>query len=346
MAYLSVNLNTHTPDDQQPVDRQHLTAHGTPPTKSDKSPDPTIATLGNLPSEADQSNAINTAETTLGTASADAGRPPTGADPSNAKSPVETTAPAANADGGRPLSDADPSQVRRVQTQDVCTPERAAQLEHTSTTPCVPGSSEPSICAPAGGDTPQAPDANSSPKSSKKKRKKKRDNHVSIRCTDDENDMITRRMERTGESQSEAVRAIIRESEDKAGNVYLSPKTPPEWLEKLLGEIKKWRTAFATAKPRLNVPTPAHDDLRYAEVKKWREENDRLLREIPRLEEIVNTALDSITSLTPRKVVRLRNGIPILELWEKNFRAKKDHRRADIALYVIDMLADAGITKP
>ncbi len=346
LACLSVNLNNHTPDDQQPVDSQHLTERGTPPTKSDKLPDPTIATLGNLPSEADQSNAITAAEPTLGTATADAGISPTGAAQSNATSPVETTAPPANANGGRPQPEADPSQVRRVQTQDVCTPKRAAQLEHTSTTPCVPGSSEPSSCAPAGGDTPQAPVANSSPKSSKKKRKKKSDNHVSIRCTDDLNDIITRRMERTGESQSEAVRAIIRESEDKAGNVYLSPKTPPEWLEKLLGEIKKWRTAFATAKSRLNVTTPADDDTRYTEVVEWRAESARLLVKIPKLEEAIEVALDSLSSLTPRKVLRLRNGIKILEHWETTFRAKKDTRTADLLLHIIDMLADAGITKP
>lgn len=101
-------------------------------------------------------------------------------------------------------------QVTPIVAQEV----QAAQLEHTLGSPTDPkvvhGSNEPSNCALAGGaSAPQSPLAGSAPPPAKKRRRQRHDNHVSVRFSDDENDVITRRMERTGEKQSDAVRAMI-----------------------------------------------------------------------------------------------------------------------------------------
>lgn len=233
--------------------------------------------------------------------------------------------------------------------QSALQPVQAAQLEHKSgDTPICD-----SIGPLAGGDkSPQPPLQISTPKAAKnaaktakKKPAERLDNHLSFRATDDEFAVIARRVELTGELQSEAARAIIRESEDKAGNVFLAPKTPPEQLEKLLGEIKKWRTAFSTAKPRLNISTPADDDERHAEVVAWRKEADRLLSEIPTLETLVQVALAALTSLTPERVARLRKGIRPLTNWKQSFEDNGKQPLADFCQDLIDLLEDAGITR-
>jgi len=249
---------------------------------------------------------------------------------------------------------ADPSVVIPSVNQSVSPPLQAAQLEHKPEHSPV---STPIGTLAGGVTTPQTPVQISPPKaakkaakSAKKKKAERRDNHISFRATDDEFDVIARRMELTGESQSEAARAIIRESEDKTGNVNIAPRTPPEQLEKLLGEIKKWRTAFSTAKPRLNISTPANDDERHAEVVAWRKESDRLLKEIPNLETLVKVALAALTSLTPDRVARLKWGIGAIKFWKQTFEKDKDkdkdkNLRVTFCQDLIDILEDAGITQ-
>lgn len=229
---------------------------------------------------------------------------------------------------------------------------QAAQLEHTLGSPADPnvvhGSSEPSNCAPAGGaSAPQSPVAGWAPSPAKKRRCKRHDNHVSVRFSDDINDVIARRMARTGEKQSDAVRAIIRESEHTTGHVYIAPKAPPEQLEVLLGLLSKWRRDFATAKPRLNIPTPAADDGRFAEVQKWRGEANRLLQEIPKLETAVTAALRAVTSLTPERVKLLKNLNPLLETWLQSRITKGEGEGATANAYraTITLIEDMGITE-
>lgn len=220
---------------------------------------------------------------------------------------------------------------------------QAAQLEHKMEH--APFSD--SIGPLAGGDkSPQTPLQISPPKTAKKtsaRRKKRRDNHLSFRAEDDVLDIVAERMALTGESQSDAVRAIIRESQNKAGNIYLAPRTPPEQLEMLLGELKKWRTAFATVKPRLNIATPAADDERYIEVVAWRKEADRLLSEIPNLETLVRVALATLTSLTPEKIHGFRKLYAIMKDWERNRRAKGELDMANLYAANLDLFHDMGI---
>jgi hypothetical protein len=151
-------------------------------------------------------------------------------------------------------------------------------------------------------------------------------------------------MERTGETQSEAVRNIVLESEQKSGNVTLTPKAPPQHLEDLLGLLGDWRRAFSTAKPRLNIATPATDDARYAEVTKWRAEADRLLAEIPILENVAMAALHSLTSLTPEKIQGFRKGYEAIKKWESGRRIKGELDIANTYAAILDLFHDMGIT--
>ena len=247
---------------------------------------------------------------------------------------------------------ADPHQLPQPVIPVVLATLQAAQLEHKSEHSPI---SAPIVTLAGGVITPQTPLQISPPKAAekpakpaKKKKAERRDNHISVRATDDEFDIVAERMARTGEKQSDAVRAIIRESQDKTGNVHLAPKTPPEQLEKLLGEIKKWRMAFSTAKPRLNISTPANDDERHAEVVAWRKEADRLLNEIPNLETLVKVALATLTSLTPERVARLKWGIGAIKYWKRSFEKDKDkdrNLRVTFCQDLIDLLEDAGITQ-
>lgn len=287
LACLSVDLNTHTPDEQQPVDRQHLTAHGTSPTKSDKSPDPTIATLGDLPSEADPSNAITTAETTLGTATADAGSPPTGTGQSNATSPVETTAPPANADGGRPLSEADPSQVRRGETQSVSPLKQATQLSDKAGT-------DGQLAG--GQNSPRPP----------KEPKKKKDNKVSFRADDDLQERISSYAESAGLTESEAARVLI-EAALGQPRVIIKPKAPPIHLEFFAKQIKAWIKMLRGVRSRLIAPMPEPDDAVLTElVKTWRAMSAQLLEELPALLESARAQRRLLTTLDAENIADLR----------------------------------------
>lgn len=223
---------------------------------------------------------------------------------------------------------------------------QAAQLEHKPSTTVVPGPTGPSNCALAGGAAaPQSPVAESAPPPAKKRRRKRRDNHVSVRFDTDEDAVITRRMEQTGETQSQAVRAIIRESEHKMGHVFLAPKAPPEELEALLGVLAKWRKDFASAKPRLNIATPTSDAGRYAEVQKWRKEADRLLAEIPTNETAVTAAMRAVTSLTPARVATLKGLLTTVKGWRKAREEKGETRMANAYHILIELIEDMGITE-
>ena len=277
------------------------------------------------------------------------------ATPGGSPSTVPANPPAADPSTGVPSQPdqrqnpaADPSVVIPSVNQSVSPPVQAAQLEHKSEHSPI---STPIVTLAGGDKSPQPPLQISPPKaakkaakSAKKKQAFRRDNHLSFRAEDDVLDIVAERMALTGESQSDAVRAIIRESKDKTGNVYLAPKTPPDQLEKLLGELQKWRMAFSTAKPRLNVATPAADDERCAEVLVWRKENARLLAEIPPLETLVRVALAALTSLTPERVARLRKGIRALTNWKQSFEKDGKQQLSDFCQDLIDILEDAGIT--
>ncbi len=152
-------------------------------------------------------------------------------------------------------------------------------------------------------------------------------------------------MERTGESQSDAIRAIIRESEHKTGHVFLSPKAPPEALEVLLGTISKWRKEFASAKPRLNIATPTTDVGRHAEVQKWRKEADRLLLEIPNLEAAVSAAMRALTSLTTERAAFLMDLLTTFKRWRKVREEKGETHYVQMYQAVIDLIEDMGITE-
>ena len=208
-----------------------------------------------------------------------------------------------------------------------------------------------SHCALAGGDkSPQTPLRISSPKAAKKaakaankKQAERLDNHLSFRADDDVWDIVAERMARTGETQSDAIRAIIRKSQDTTGNVYLAPRTPPIEFEDLLGEIRKWRFELRSAKARLNVSTPTDDDPRHAEVVAWRQKADKLLADLSKVEAMLNVCLGAMTSLTPEKVTKLIKGHRILA------DLKEDYIKGDFAgsaKYIeilTDFLEDAGI---
>lgn len=248
----------------------------------------------------------------------------------------------------RPVASTVPNAGHQV-TPTVAQKVQAAQLEHTLGSPTDPkvvhGSDEPSNCALAGGaSAPQAPLSGSAPPPAKKRRRQRHDNHVSVRFSDDENDVITRRMDRTGEKQSDAVRAIIRESEHKAGHVYLSPKAPPDQLEALLGALGKWRRGLAAARPRLNMATPKDDVPRYAEVQQWRKEAEQLLAEIPKLEDAIAAATNGLTSLTPERVAILKVVLPTIKNWHKSRAEKGEVKFAQAYEAIIELIEDMGIT--
>jgi hypothetical protein len=149
-------------------------------------------------------------------------------------------------------------------------------------------------------------------------------------------------MSLTGMTLSEALRAIILAFASNGGSVYLRPKSPPSQLEDLLGELSKWRKEFSKAKPRLNIPTPASDKERHAEVTKWREESDRLLKTIPKLEELVRLALGVMTSLTTERVRQIKDGYTTLGGWKASFETKKNAASVEFLQALMDLLADAG----
>jgi hypothetical protein len=227
--------------------------------------------------------------------------------------------------------------------QDVDSLKQAAQLAHKPSTDGVANPTGSNDCALAGGDSPQTPQPISKSKSAKKSRSKKRDNHVSIRLTDEEWDVIERLMALTGLTLSEAIRAIISAFESKTGSVHLRPKSPPAHLEKLLGELSRWRKEFSKAKPRLNIPTPVSDKERHAEVTKWRAEADRLLKVIPQMEELVRLALGVMTSLTTERVIQITKGYTTLGGWKANFEEKNSPATVAFLQALMDLLADAGI---
>ena len=212
--------------------------------------------------------------------------------------------------------------------------------------------SDPNLALAGGEKSPQTPlkisplkaAKKNARKPAKKSRIKRRDNHLSFRATDDEFDIVAERMERTGEKQSDAVRGIILESVDKTGNIQLTPRTPPAELEKLLGEIKKWRFELRGAKSRLNVPTPADDDERHAEVVAWRLESDRLLSEIPGLEIMLKACISTLTTMTPEKVARWKSEIPTLTKWRDGFAKKGAEIDAALIQDLLDIIEDAGIS--
>lgn len=230
--------------------------------------------------------------------------------------------------------------------QDVDSLKQAAQVAHKPSTDGVANPTGSNDCALAGGPNPQSPELISKSKSAKKGKPKRRDNHVSIRLTDEEWDVLEKLMSLTGMTLSEALRAIILAFASKGGSVYLRPKSPPSQLEDLLGELSKWRKEFSKAKPRLNIPTPASDKERHAEVTKWREESDRLLKTIPKLEELVRLALGVMTSLTTDRVRQITDGYTTLGGWKASFEAKNNAAVVAFLLALMDLLRDAGIKPP
>jgi hypothetical protein len=206
----------------------------------------------------------------------------------------------------------------------------------------VPNPGGSNDCALAGGPSPQSPVSIATANSDKK------DNHVSVRFTDAEQAVIEDRMQRNGEKQSDAVRGIVNDYAQKDGNVYLAPKSPPEQLEDFLGELRKWRSEFVKAQPRLNIPTPKSDDPRHKQVTEWRAESKRLLEEIKKVETVLKAALGAVTSLTPRKVKFIQYAIPFLR---KNFEAANtkaatnpSHKdAADLWLGLLELIEDMGI---
>lgn len=277
---------------------------------------------------------------------------PTAADPTAASSDQmadsETSGkqPAGKTEAQAPTQGEAPvpaSAVTPPVKQDAHNLKQAAQLEHKPSTDGVSNPSGSNDYALAGGVSPQAPQPISKSKSAKKIRNEKRDNHVSIRLTDEEWDVLERFMSVTGMTLSEAIRTIISDFENKTGSVYMRPKSPPAHLEKLLGELSKWRKEFSKAKPRLNVPTPVSDKERHAEVTKWRAEADRLLKAIPQLEELLRLALGVMTSLTTERVSQITKGYTILGTWKAQF--EKDEKLTLVASLqaLMDLLTDAGI---
>lgn len=321
----------------------------TPERQSAETSEASIEQHGKPLSEAMSSDAIHPVKITANTAPADVVRQQSQAGQSSPSIPVTSTEPTANAVVGRTQTGTAKISVTHPGQPDgvpLYVPlYRAAQLEPTSATPCVPGSDEPSDCAPAGGNFPQTPSPDPILESWNA-RQEALDSRLSARCTNSEYDIVAERMDRTGENQSEAIRAIIRESQYKTGNVQLQPKGHPKVLEEFLGELCEWRQDFSRAKSRLGVLTPANGDPRYAEVTKWRAEANRLLAMIPRLEKAAEAALASLSSLTPKSVILLDAGLSLLVDWEKTAREADCTESADFLQALINLLADAGITKP
>ncbi len=230
--------------------------------------------------------------------------------------------------------------------QDAHNLKQAAQLEHTLSSDGVPNPTGSNDCALAGGPSPQSPELISKSKPAKKSRSKRRDNHVSIRLTDEEWDVLEILMSSTGMTLSEALRAIILAFACKSGSVYMRPKSPPAHLEKLLGELSMWRKEFSKAKPRLNIPTPASDKERHAEVTKWRAEADRLLKAIPQLEELVRLALGAMTSLTVERVMLITKGYTTLGTWKSSYEENNNQVFMEFLQALMDLLIDAGIKPP
>ena len=316
----------------------------TPERHSAETPETSIEQHGKPLSEAMPSDAIHPVKITANTATADVVRQQPQAGQSNASIPVTSTAPTANAVSARIQTDTAKTSATHPGQPDVVPPVQAAQLGHTSTTPCATDSNEPPNCAPAGGNFPQAPGLD--PKlESWNPRQESLGDRLSTRCTNSECDIVAERMARTGENQSEAIRAIIRQSQCNTGNVYPQSKGTPKELEALLGTYSKWRHDMAKARPRLNVPTPANDDPRYKEVTEWRLEANRVLNEIPQLEEAAEAALTSLTSLTPAKIAMLKKQYPLYKAWKKIREEKKDDVAAEAYGALIALIEDMGIVE-
>lgn len=98
------------------------------------------------------------------------------------------------------------------------------------------------------------------------------------------------------------------------------------------------------AKPRLNIATPKDDVSRYAEVQKWRKEADRILTEIPNLEDAITATANSLTSLTPERVGTLKSVLPMIKGWHKIRVEKGEAKSAQAYKAIIDIIEDMGIT--
>lgn len=251
--------------------------------------------------------------------------------------------PSGNTPDGRTEAQSPPPTVTPGKTQEVHSLKQAAQPEHK---PSSDGGSAPdgaNRCALAGGDSPQPPRAAGQAKPAKKKRRKIKDNHLSFRCPDEEMDVVEERMESTGETQSEAVRSIIRDYGNKKGNVCISPKTPPGQLEDLLGILGDWRRDFVKVQPRLNIPTPKTDDERYEQVTEWRAESKRLLSEIPGNEAVLRAAIGAVTSLTPETISLFQVFIPYIQVWKQNGSEKNKESMVNFCSYLLQLFDDMGI---
>lgn len=267
------------------------------------------------------------------------------ADPMAAESSGQKAAskPSDNTPDGRTEAQSPPQPVTPGKTQEAHRLKRAAQSEHK---PSADGGSAPdgaNDCAVAGGDTPQSPHTVGRTKPTKKKRRQKKDNHLSFRCLDDEMDVVERRMASAGETQSEAVRSIIREYGNTTGIVCLSPKAPPEQLEDLLGILGDWRRDFVKAQPRLNIPTPKTDDERYEQVKEWRKAAKVLLKKISKIEPVLISALEAVTSLDPGKVTIFQSFIPSIQRWQQDALGKGKKSDAMFWSCLLQLFDDMGI---
>jgi hypothetical protein len=245
--------------------------------------------------------------------------------PNPARQPASETLPAGNS-----WTAGNQSRPHQVQ---------AAQLEHNSSTTRV---HSPIDALAGGASAPQSPQPAQAKAPARKNRRKRRDNHVSVRFDDAEDDIITRRMEATGETQSQAVRALIRASESSERPLILHPKAPPQELEVALGMLAGWRKAFAAARPRINMPTPINDPERYEEVKAWRLELNRLLKEIPELEKVVKVALAALTSLTAERITGMKTLKKSMRQWAEQRRQKGELEMAQKYEAVVDLLEDLG----
>jgi hypothetical protein len=251
--------------------------------------------------------------------------------------------PSGNTPDGRTEAQSPPPAVTPGNTQEVHSLKQAAQPDHKSSTDGGSAPNGANGCALAGGAPPQSPHAAVKAPPAKKKRPKKQDNHLSFRCQTEEMDVVEQRMESTGENQSDAVRSIIREYGNRAGNICLSPKTPPEQLEDLLGILGDWRRDFVKAQPRLNIPTPKTDDVRYEQVKEWRAESKRLLSEIPANETVLKAAIGAVTSLTPEKISSFRALIPHIQKWKRNASERNQEEMVHFWSSLLELFDDMGI---
>jgi hypothetical protein len=119
----------------------------------------------------------------------------------------------------------------------------------------------------------------------------------------------------------------------------------PRDLNQLAAQLQTWRNDFKKLKNRLgsladmDPKTPQFAEL----VQKWQELSDKLHPQSEELGNLLAGLAQTLTTITPDELARLKKLKSHLGEWEKTFRSQKNVETADRIASAINLLARLGI---